>query len=175
VLNPTSKIKFVLAINGSTCRCMHKFIAAFLYSESRQYNHDGSPKLHKFPTTSISNTFRMHIGSTTPSRAPRIKYSHTSPPSFSIHTHQVDFMRNSTTPNMKGTTQLTDHPQERMPNIPTRNHDEAGNHRENASKDSEKQDTSEKSEKETTSGCKALEKRAEKRARSSGNRGMLIE
>jgi hypothetical protein len=50
----------------------------------------------------------------------------------------MDFIRNSTTPNMKGTTDLTDHPQETMP---TRNHDEAGNHRENASKDSEKQDT----------------------------------
>jgi hypothetical protein len=77
----------------------------------------------------------------------------------------MDFMRNSTTPNMKGTTQLTDHPQERVPNIPTRNHDEASIHRKNASKDSKKQGTSEKNEKETTSGCKALEKRAEIRAR----------
>jgi hypothetical protein len=80
----------------------------------------------------------------------------------------MDFMRNSTTPNMKGTTDLTDHPQETMP---TRNHDEAGNHRENASKDSEKQDTSEKSKKETSSGRGAPEERAEIRARSSGEPG----
>jgi hypothetical protein len=52
--------------------------------------------------------------------------------------------------------------------FPAHNHDEAGFHREEALKDSEEQDISEESEKETSSKRKALETRAQIRARLSG-------